>query len=139
MSSSPRLLALVSTVIFLNLSPILANAADGNAETGANVFRPCRACHQIGETAKNLVGPQLNGVFGRKAATGAAYNYSDAFKALDRVWAEDNFRKYIMDPKADVPGTKMTFPGLKEQQDISDLIAFLKQYGADGKKASPSN
>ena len=127
---------LVSSALFAAMAiiPSVSFAQEGNAEAGAGVFRPCRACHQIGETAKNLVGPQLNAVFGRKAATAPAYNYSEAFKALDRVWDEQVFRQYIKDPRANVPGTKMTFPGLKDEQQITDLIAFLKQYGPDGKK-----
>lgn len=130
-----RFLPVVASVALLALSSHMTAAAEGNPEAGANVFKPCRACHQIGETAKNFVGPELNGVIGRKAATVAGYNYSPAFKALDRVWNEDVFRKYIMNPREDVPGTKMTFVGLKDEQQITDLVAFLKQYGADGKKA----
>lgn len=121
----------------LLLSACLISApvwADGDAAAGEKTFAPCRACHQIGETAKNAVGPQLNGVFGRKAGTAVNYNYSDAYKSLDKVWDEENFRVYIKDPRGVTPGTKMTFPGLKDDAKISDLIAFLKQYGPDGKK-----
>lgn len=135
MPAARRLFALASVLVLSALAPLAALAQEGNAEAGAKVFMPCRACHQIGETAKNLVGPQLNGVLGRKAATAANYNYSDAFKALDRVWTDEVFRKYIVDPRGDVPGTKMTFPGIKNEQNITDLVAFLKQYGADGKKS----
>lgn len=130
-----RLRSLAAAALLSTISSFAAHAQEGNAEAGAKVFAPCRACHQIGETAKNLVGPQLNGVIGRKAATAVNYNYSDAFKALDRVWTEEVFRKYIVDPSGDVPGTKMMFPGIKNEQQIPDLIAFLKQYGADGKKS----
>lgn len=134
MSRAKHLLRLTASLTFFGLASLTAHAADGNPEAGANVFRPCRACHQVGETAKNFVGPQLNGVIGRKASTVSGYSYSAAFQALDRVWNEDAFRKYIADPRGDVPGTKMTFAGVKDEQQITDLIAFLKQYGADGKK-----
>jgi cytochrome c len=106
-----------------------------DAGAGEKVFVPCRACHQIGESAKNAVGPILNGVIGRKAGTVEGYNYSTANKNSGLTWDEATFREYIKDPKAKVPGTKMVYAGLKDEQKISDLIAFLKQYDAAGKKA----
>ena len=110
-----------------------ANAQD--AAAGEKVFIPCRACHQVGETAKNAVGPVLNGIFGRKAGTYPGYSYSDANKNSGITWDEDTFTIYIKDPRAKIPGTKMIFAGIKDDQKIKDLIAFLKQYGPDGKKA----
>ena len=110
-----------------------ANAQD--AAAGEKVFIPCRACHQIGETAKNAVGPVLNGIFGRKAGTYAGYSYSDANKNSGITWDDETFTTYIKDPRAKIPGTKMIFAGIKDDQKIKDLIAFLKQYGPDGKKA----
>lgn len=92
-------------------------------------------CHQIGETAKNAIGPPLNGVIGRPAGTYPGYNYSDANKNSGLTWDEATFRQYIKDPKAKLPGTKMTYAGVKDDTKIDDLIAFLKQYGPDGKKA----
>jgi cytochrome c len=109
-----------------------ASAQDAGA--GEKVFTVCRACHQIGEEAKNAVGPVLNGVIGRKAGTYSGYSYSEANKDSGITWDEETFRTYIKDPKAKVPGTKMIFIGIKDDQKISDLIAFLKQYGPDGKK-----
>lgn len=105
-----------------------------DAAAGEKVFGVCKACHQIGEAAKNNVGPQLNGLFGRKAGTVAGYNYSAANKSSGLTWDEATFREYIKDPKAKIPGTKMIYAGLKDEQKTSDLIAFLKQYDADGKK-----
>ena len=110
-----------------------ANAQD--AAAGEKVFIPCRACHQVGETAKNAVGPVLNGIFGRKAGTYAGYSYSDANKNSGITWDDETFTTYIKDPRAKIPGTKMIFAGIKDDQKIKDLIAFLKQYGPDGKKA----
>ena len=109
-----------------------AEAAD--AAAGEKVFLACKACHQIGESAKNSVGPVLNGVIGRKAGTYADYNYSDANKNSGITWDEATFREYIKDPRGKIPGTKMTYPGLKDDAKIDDLLAFLKQYGPDGKK-----
>jgi cytochrome c len=105
-----------------------------NAEAGEKIFAVCKACHQIGETAKNSVGPVLNGLIGRKAGSVAGYSYSAANKDSGITWDEATFREYIRDPKAKIPGTKMIYAGLKDEQKITDLIAFLKQYDADGKK-----
>lgn len=101
---------------------------------GATTFRKCAICHDIGETAKNKVGPVLNGLPGRKTGTVAGYNYSDANKNSGIVWTEEAFLEYIKDPKAKIPGTKMTFPGIKNEKDAKDLWAYLNQFAADGKK-----
>jgi cytochrome c len=105
-----------------------------DAAAGEKVFGVCKACHQIGENAKNAVGPVLNGVIGRMAGSVAGYSYSDANKNSGITWDEATFREYIKDPKAKVPGTKMIYAGLKDEQKTNDLVAFLKQFDADGKK-----
>jgi cytochrome c len=105
-----------------------------DAAAGEKVFGICKVCHQIGEGAKNAVGPVLNGVIGRKAGSVAGYSYSDANKNSGITWDEATFREYIKDPKAKVPGTKMIYAGLKDEQKTNDLVAFLKQFDADGKK-----
>lgn len=105
-----------------------------DAAAGEKVFNKCRACHQVGETAKNSVGPELNGLFGRHSGSVAGYNYSDANKNSGITWDAATFAEYIRDPKAKVPGTKMSFAGIKKDEEIKDLIAFLSQFGADGKK-----
>ena len=110
----------------------LAQAQD--AAAGEKVFAQCRACHQIGPTAKNAVGPAQNGLIGRVAGTYPGYAYSPAMKGSGLTWDEATFRDYIHDPKAKVPGTKMAFLGIKNEQQITDLIAFLKQYDATGQK-----
>lgn len=113
----------------LTITPALAQ----DAEAGAKVFNQCRACHQVGETAKNLIGPKLNGLFGRTAGSIEGFNYSEANKKSGIVWSEAVFAEYIKDPKAKIPGTKMVYAGLKNEQQVADLIAFLKRYDADGK------
>jgi cytochrome c len=110
-----------------------ARAQDAGA--GEKVFVQCRACHQVGETAKNGVGPVLNGLFGRKSGTIEGYNYTEANKNSGITWDETVFSEYIKDPRARIPGTKMIYAGLKDEQRTKDLIAFLKQYDAKGKKA----
>ncbi len=101
---------------------------------GERSWNKCRACHQIGETAKNGVGPQLNGLFGRHSGAVEGYSYSAANKNSGITWDEAVFADYIRDPKAKIPGTKMVFAGIKNEQEIRDLSAFLKQFAADGKK-----
>jgi cytochrome c len=103
-------------------------------ENGKSLWNKCRACHQIGENARNLVGPVLNGLIGRKAGTVEGFDYSEANKNSGIVWDEATFREYIKNPKAKIPNTKMVFAGLSDPQDIEDLLAFLKQFGPDGKK-----
>ena len=109
-------------------------AAAQDAAAGEKVFAKCKVCHQIGEGAKNFVGPALNGVVGRKAGTYPGYNYSEANKSSGITWDEATLKVYLKDPKAKVPGTKMVFPGLSNEQDIDNVIAYLKQFGPDGKK-----
>jgi cytochrome c len=112
----------------------VSTARAQDAAAGEKVFAVCRACHQIGENAKIAVGPVLNGIIGRKAGTYPGYPYSDANKNSGLTWDEETFTVYIKDPRAKIPGTKMIFVGIKDDQKIKDLIAFLKQYGPDGKK-----
>ena len=103
-----------------------ANAQD--AAAGEKVFLVCKACHQVGDNAKNAIGPVLNGLFGRKAGSVDGYSYSDANKKSGITWDEATFTEYIKDPKAKVPGTKMAFAGLKDEQKIKDLIAYLHTF-----------
>jgi cytochrome c len=118
----------------LTLIAFVAPAQAQDAAAGEKIFVQCRACHQVGETAKNAVGPLLNGLFGRKSGTIDGYNYSEANKSSGIVWDETVFAEYIQNPRAKIPGTKMIYAGLKEEKRIKDLTAFLKQYGKDGKK-----
>ena len=116
----------------LSLLPEASVAQD--AASGEKVFTACKACHQIGEGAKNAVGPLLNGLFGRKSGTIEGYSYTAANKNSGITWDEAAFRDYIKDPKAKIPGTKMVYVGLKDEQKVNDLVAYLKQFGTDGKK-----
>lgn len=112
-----------------------ASAQDASA--GEKVFLQCRACHQVGETAKNGVGPHLNGLFApRVAGTVEGYNYSAANKSSGLTWDEATFREYIKNPKAKIPGTKMAYAGLKDEKRIDDLIAYLKQFDAAGGRSA---
>jgi len=121
-------------VVAAGIAFVPAHAQD--VASGEKIFLQCKACHQIGENAKNGVGPVLNGLFGRKAGTIEGFSYSPANKNSGIVWDEATFREYIKDPKAKVPGTKMIYAGLKDEQRIKDLIAYLKQFDAAGQKTS---
>jgi len=108
-----------------------AVAQEGNAEDGAEVFKKCRACHDVGPEAKNKVGPSLNDLIGRKAGTIEGFTYSEANKSAGGkglVWTEDVLSKYLENPLSFMPGTKMAFAGLKDPQDRKDVIAFLKKH-----------
>jgi cytochrome c len=124
-------LALLATLF----APALAAPATAqDIAAGERSWNKCRACHQVGETAKNGVGPQLNGMFGRQAGTVEGYSYSAANKNSGITWDEAVFAEYIKDPRAKIPGTKMVFAGIKNEKEIADLTAFLKQFDKDGKK-----
>jgi cytochrome c len=124
-------LTLSALVIIATATASAALAQDLAA--GKTSFNKCLACHAIGEGAKNKVGPQLNGLDGRKSGTAADYNYSDANKNSGITWNEAVFKEYIKDPRAKIPGTKMTFAGIKSENEINDLWAFIAQYDKDGK------
>ena len=110
-------------------------AAAQDAAAGEKVFlAKCKVCHMPPEAAKNFVGPSLAGVVGRKAGTVPGYHYSEANEKSGLTWTEAELKKYLKDPKGVVPGTKMVFPGLQSEQDIDNVIAYLKQFGPDGKK-----
>ena len=99
--------------------------ADGDAAAGQVIFKKCALCHSP-EAGVNKVGPSLHGVVGRKSASVPDYNYSDAMKAANKTWDPATLDTYLTDPKAMVPGTKMIFPGLKDEKDRQDVIAYLE-------------
>lgn len=103
-----------------------------DVEKGANVFKQCQACHSMGPGAQNKIGPELNGLDGRKAGTVPNYSYSDANKNSGIVWGEQTFKEYIKDPRAKIPGTKMIFLGVKNEQQANDLWAYIKQFDESG-------
>lgn len=117
---------IVLVALFVAVGAGQAGAQD--AAAGEKVFLVCRACHQVGDNAKNAVGPVLNGLFGRKAGSVEGYNYSDANKKSGITWDEATFAEYIKDPKAKIPGTKMAFAGVKDEQKIKDLTAYLHTF-----------
>jgi len=127
-------LVAASAFAIVGFSVSSASAA-GDAAAGEKIFNTkCKVCHQVGPGAKNFVGPELNGLSGRKAGAAEGYSYSDAMKASGLTWDEATFKEYIKDPKAKVPGVKMIFAGLPKDADQENLFAYLAQFKADGSK-----
>jgi cytochrome c len=122
-----------SALVVIVLSVQASTALAQDVAAGKTSFNKCMACHAIGEGAKNKVGPELNGLNGRKSGTAPDYTYSDANKNSGITWSETEFKEYIKDPKAKIPGTKMVFAGIKNEKEINDLWAFLAQHDKDGK------
>jgi len=110
-------LAIAAAVV----APLAATAADAPPPA----FRICKSCHSL-EAGKNAVGPSLFGIVGRASATAPGYAYSDAMKKLGVTWDEATLAKYLPAPLQMVPGTKMTFPGLKKPEEVTQVIEFLK-------------
>jgi cytochrome c len=104
-------------------------------DAGAAVFKKCMACHQVGQDARNGIGPVLNGVVGRPAGTYPGYNYSPATKNSGLVWDESTLTRYLHAPRQVVPGTRMAFAGLTKDREIIDVITYLRQFDAEGKQA----
>jgi len=114
---------------------MLAGAARAqDAAAGEQSFKKCLPCHSIGEGAKNKVGPELNGIDGRHSGTAPGYSYSEANKKSGITWDKAQFLDYIKDPRVKIPGTKMIFPGIKNEKEAESLWAYLSSFGADGKK-----
>jgi cytochrome c len=111
-----------------------AARADADLAAGEQSFKKCLPCHSIGPGAKNKVGPELNGLDGRHSGTAAGYSYSEANKKSGITWTKDTFEKYITDPRATIPGTKMIFPGIKNEKERDNLWAYISQFGPDGQK-----
>ena len=115
----------------VSLGLAAGSAVAQNAENGEQVFKKCRACHQVGEGAKNGVGPVLNGLLGRKSGTVPEFNYSEANKEAGvkgLVWTEEELNKYLEAPLTYMPKNKMAFAGLKDETDRKDIVAYLKTF-----------
>ena len=121
---------LVFVAVGLVVSTGTALAQDVAA--GETSFRKCAPCHSIGPDAANKVGPELNGLNGRKSGTVDGFSYSDANKASGITWGEAVFKEYIKDPRAKVPGTKMVFAGIKSEKEVGDLWSYVSQFDKDG-------
>jgi len=119
----------LTTALFLGAA--VAAQADGDIAKGEKVFKKCAACHAVGDGAKNKIGPVLNGIIGRPAASLADFKYSDAMKAKGAeglVWTDEVLHEYLKKPSAMVKGTTMSFAGLRKDAERDDVIAYLAQF-----------
>jgi len=117
----------------------LAFADEAKVAAGEKVFKKCKACHAVGESAKNKVGPQLNDLFGRVPGSIEGYKYSKAMVAYGKdgkVWDEENLAAYLAGPKKVIKGTKMSFAGLKKPDDIANIIEYLETFDPDEESSS---
>jgi cytochrome c len=131
---------MIRTTIAVTALVLTASAAlaAGDPAAGENVFKKCAACHAVGEGAKNKVGPELNAVLGRTAGTLEGYSYSQAMKdagAGGLVWTPETLAQYLPKPRDFVKGTKMSFPGLSNPDDVANVIAYLATFSPDYKPA----
>jgi cytochrome c len=117
-------LVALATVFTLQAFTMQAARADGDAGAGKEVFKKCALCHSP-DAGVNKVGPSLHGIIGRHSASIETYTYSPAMKSFDKTWDEAQLNTYLTDPRAVVPGTKMIFPGLKDDKDRQNVIAYL--------------
>ncbi|HEX3503351.1 MAG TPA: cytochrome c family protein [Xanthobacteraceae bacterium] len=125
-------LMFVTAISAVSIAASVSAASAQDVAAGQKQFNKCLPCHAIGPDAENKIGPELNGLDGRHSGTAPNYSYSDANKNSGITWDEATFKEYIKNPAAKIPGTKMVFAGIKNDQDVNDLWAYVKQFDADG-------
>ena len=125
---------ILSFLVVAATSAAASGALAQDVAAGKSSFNKCLPCHAIGEGAKNKVGPELNAIDGRKSGSAPDYSYSDANKNSGITWNKEQFLEYIKDPKAKIPGTKMTFAGIKSETEAANLWAYLASFDKDGKQ-----
>src|SRR5262249_19549090 len=117
----------IVTIFAVTLAVWSEAALAQDASAGETSFRKCQPCHDVGEDAKNKLGPVLNGLDGRKAGTVENGTYSQGMKNSDITWNEQAFREFVSNPAAKAPGTTMLL-SVRDEKEIGDLWAYLKQY-----------
>jgi len=109
------------------VAKVLALLPKASPESGQDTFKKCMQCHTNDKGGRTLTGPNLYGIVGRARATMAGYPYSEAMKSHPGNWTFEELAKYLHDPKADIPGNKMAFAGVKDSTDLADLLAYLRK------------
>ncbi|MCG6903494.1 MAG: cytochrome c family protein [Rhodobacter sp.] len=125
---------LIAAILGLAALPALA---EGDPEQGEKVFKKCKSCHTVGEDAKNKVGPLLNGIVNMPAAQNPDFKYSDAMTAAAAdglIWDEESLATFLKKPKDMIPKTKMTFAGLRKEEEIADVIAYLMTFSVEAEE-----
>ena len=120
----------------LTAAAFAGNAGAQDAAAGEKVFKKCSACHAVGDGAKNRVGPQLNDLFGRVAGELGDFKYSNAMAESGITWDDETLAGFLAAPRSYIKGTKMAFAGLRKEQEVADVIAYLKTYDADASAAA---
>ncbi len=129
----PAFVAIVSASVLLGMPAANADAADtsisagGDVTKGKRLFNRCKACHNLTATARRRIGPNLDSLFGREAGSREGFKYSQAMKEADFVWTEQNLDEWLAQPRTFLPGNKMAFAGLRNDQDRKDLMAYLRE------------
>ncbi len=113
--------------LFLLLVVLSSAAHAADAAAGAKVFDRCKVCHTLEPGGRAILGPNLHQVFGRAAGTAPGFKPSDALKNSGIVWDDESLARFLRDPKGALPGNRMAFPGVKNDEELADLLAYLKQ------------
>src|SRR5512138_31418 len=130
MSKFPEIATAAGLALALSAAPALA---EGDAASGEKIFKRCAACHAVGDEAKHKVGPHLNEVVGRAAGGAEGFKYSKAMAeagAAGTVWSDETLDAYLADPKGYIKGNRMSFAGLRKEDERADVIAYLKSFSA---------
>ena len=123
-----KLMRRTATILILGgMAFIAAPCAAADPEAGKAVFNRCRICHTVEAGGHSGAGPNLHGIFGRKAGSVEHFAYSPAMKNSGVVWDEATLASYLHGPKQFIPGTRMAFPGIASDKEVADLLAYLRE------------